>query len=391
MYILLDKSDSMLETTSTGATKWDAIVSALQTFVQNPGSDGLGVGLQYFPLLKPGVPATCTTQADCGTDGPCYLSACGNEQTFNLCATDADCGGVRGACIEFGICEYYAAASGPVACSPIGGQCSGGFGQCQDVSDRWCVNGTECTASTYATPAVPIAALPGGAPAIVQSLMATTPQGRTPTAPALQGAIDQAKSHETTDPGHKVVAVLATDGLPTECTPTDIGPVSQIATTGLNGTPSIPTFVIGVFSPDDTDSPTNLDAIAKAGGTGHALVVDTSGDVTMQFLSALDAISGSKLLSCELKLPSAAAGQTLDYLRVNLDVADAAGAKKQLTYVASADKCASSPGVGWYYDQDPASGATPTKIVVCSDVCSALQSSPSDSIELQIGCQTIIQ
>jgi hypothetical protein len=47
--------------------------------------------------------------------------------------------------------------------------------------------------------------------------------------------------------------------------------------------------------------------------------------------------------------------------------------------------------VGWYYDQDPTLGATPTKIIVCPDVCSSLQSSSTDSIELQIGCATVIQ
>src|SRR4051812_30417313 len=61
MYILLDKSASMLDTTGAGPTKWDAIRAALESFVSDPLSKGLGVGLQYFPLLKPGVPGTCTT------------------------------------------------------------------------------------------------------------------------------------------------------------------------------------------------------------------------------------------------------------------------------------------------------------------------------------------
>src|SRR5215831_11829447 len=59
MYVLLDKSSSMLDTTGAGPTKWDAIRSALESFVNDPASSGLGVGLQYFPILKPGVPATC--------------------------------------------------------------------------------------------------------------------------------------------------------------------------------------------------------------------------------------------------------------------------------------------------------------------------------------------
>src|SRR5438552_2831477 len=38
MYILLDKSSSMLDTTSAGPTKWDAIRSALESFVSDPAS-----------------------------------------------------------------------------------------------------------------------------------------------------------------------------------------------------------------------------------------------------------------------------------------------------------------------------------------------------------------
>ncbi|HEX4475172.1 MAG TPA: hypothetical protein VH142_08855 [Polyangiaceae bacterium] len=391
MYIMLDKSSSMLDATGAGPTKWDAIRSALESFVQDPASNGLGVGLQYFPILKNGVPATCTANSDCGTGGPCFLDACANQNTLNNCTTDADCGNVRGACVPFGVCEYYPQGGNPEFCAPINTACDPGYGNCIDITDRWCVNGTECTAAPYQTPDVPIAELPAGAMPIVNSLMGTTPLGQTPTAPALQGAIDQATTYATANPGHKVVAVLATDGLPTECTPTDIGPVSAFATAGVNGTPSVPTFVIGVFGPDDTDSQTNLDTIAKAGGTDHAYIIDTSGDVATQFRDALNAISGSKLLSCELKVPAATTGSQLDYQLVNLETTDAAGKKTQLVYVESQSKCATAASTGWYYDNDPAAGGTPTKIEVCPDVCTGFQSSAGETVSLQIGCRTIIE
>ena len=53
MYVMLDRSDSMRETTGAGNTKWDAIREALTSFVTDSQSDGLGVGLQYFPLGAP--------------------------------------------------------------------------------------------------------------------------------------------------------------------------------------------------------------------------------------------------------------------------------------------------------------------------------------------------
>jgi hypothetical protein len=249
------------------------------------------------------------------------------------------------------------------------------------------VNGTQCNASAYSTPAVPITALPGGTGALVASLRATAPEGRTPTGPALQGAIDQARAWATAHVDHKVVAVLATDGIPTECTPTDINQVAALALT--NGKLPVPVFVIGVFAPEDTQSPANLNLVAQAGGTGQAIVVQTNGDVTKEFLGALDSVRGSALLSCELQVPPPDSMKGLDYLRVNLELSSANKAPTELVYVRNASGCSAAPGAGWYYDVDPAS-QTPTKIIVCPDVCSSLQGSPGAAVNLQIGCKTII-
>jgi len=213
------------------------------------------------------------------------------------------------------------------------------------------------------------------------------PEGRTPTAPALQGALDQARAWAPEHPDHKVVAVLATDGLPTECAPTDIGQVAAIA--GSGGGVQIPVFVIGVFTPEDTESPANLNAIARAGGTGQAFIVPTNGDVTKEFLAALDSVRGSALLACELQVPPGDGASALDYFQVNLQMSPPSGDSKQLVYVQSAAGCSGAPGVGWYYDVDPAAQA-PTKIIVCPDVCSSFQASPGAKINLQIGCKTII-
>jgi hypothetical protein len=387
MYVLLDKSSSMTEQTSSGATKWDAVRSALESFLNDPGSAGIGVGLQYFPLRKPGVPVSCTTHAECGTNGPCFTTACANQTTLVLCQSDADCGRQRGQCQPFGACEYYPAGGSPVFCGPIGAPCTGSYGQCLDIPDRWCVNGTECGAAAYATPAVSITGLPAGAQSLIASLRATAPEGRTPTAPALQGAIDQARSWAAAHTDHKVVAVLATDGLPTECTPTDITQVAAIASSGAGA--NIPVFVIGVFASEDTASPANLDAIAQAGGTKQAHIVQTNGDVTQEFLAALDAVRGSALLSCELQVPPSDAMKGLDYFRVNLVLSGQGVDSQQLVYVKDSSGCAGATGRGWYYDADP-TAQTPTKIIVCPDVCSTIQNTRAAKINLQIGCQTII-
>ena len=48
IFVMLDQSGSMKDTTSTGATKWSAIKGAFAAFMDDPAAAGIGVGLQYF-------------------------------------------------------------------------------------------------------------------------------------------------------------------------------------------------------------------------------------------------------------------------------------------------------------------------------------------------------
>src|SRR5262249_4284811 len=76
LYVMMDSSSSMQETTTTGSTKWTAIRDAMSAFLNDPQSAGIGVGIGYFPVPNPGVPAQCTSNADCGAFGPCQLKVC---------------------------------------------------------------------------------------------------------------------------------------------------------------------------------------------------------------------------------------------------------------------------------------------------------------------------
>ncbi len=72
LYIMLDRSSSMDD-----GVKWPAVTSALQTFVTSPDCDGIGVGIQYFPVPPTDpIPVGCTTGADCGYYGPCLIAVC---------------------------------------------------------------------------------------------------------------------------------------------------------------------------------------------------------------------------------------------------------------------------------------------------------------------------
>jgi hypothetical protein len=219
----------------------------------------------------------------------------------------------------------------------------------------------------------------------------------TPTGPALLGAIDHARAFAAAHPEETVVVLLATDGLPTQCGPTatnqgqgvpePIENVVQIAASGLAGAHPVRTFVFGVFQPGDTDSIDNVNRIAQAGGTELAAVIDSSAEVDEQFLDALRAIRTGQL-GCEFQLPTSTA--PLDYFKVNLQF-QAGTSAQQLPFVRDRAGCEATP-TGWHYDVDP-NQDKPSSIQVCPDVCAQIKaaSSASASIEMQLGCATIIR
>lgn len=68
-----------------------AIQRAIRAFLVETRDSDLLVGLQFFPLVKPGTSFSCTSEADCGSDaGPCVLSTCRNGSAISLCRTDAE-------------------------------------------------------------------------------------------------------------------------------------------------------------------------------------------------------------------------------------------------------------------------------------------------------------
>jgi hypothetical protein len=387
MYIMLDRSDSMNELTGAGPSKWDAIRSALKMFLTDARSAGLGVGLQYFPIAKPGVPDTCTKDSDCGVGGPCFTGICepSNGGSFQLiaCATKADC------------------PSGYVGCTDVVGECSGdtntlcfdiGFGQCGSLGScqrvtvpPYCSTIDSCDPTSYATPAVDIGELPDQAQALSDSLTNAVTLGLTPTSAALRGATQRAQQRAQDQPTHRVVAVLATDGLPTECDPTDPTAVGTLVQQALSGTPSISTYVIGVFVSTDTDAHSNLDGWAKSGGTNAAFIIDPTQDAAAQFLDALDKIrSGS--IACEYQVPPSPSGSQLDYNKVNVALVESTQSR-DILYVGDVSQCGAT-ALGWYYDVDPNVGQ-PTKIVVCDQACNTLSTTDDGRVEIKLGCTTM--
>lgn len=382
IYLMVDTSGSMTGTVMGGQTKWDAVKSAITSFVNDPKSAGIGLGLQYFPLLVPGAAAqTCANDAACGTLTPCIQNrACAKNGPLQFCKVDADCGGGGVKCQDLGTCPIGGALclrDPNYGCPLIG---------CSYFSLSYCSGRDKCTVPDYQMPAVNIQTLPGVGMSVINSMGARSPDGLTPTGPALQGTINQAKAYATANAGHTVVSVLVTDGFPTECTPQDIPSIASIAAGGVNGSPSVKTFVIGVFTAaEQTQATANLNQIAMSGGTQQAFVISTNQNVSQAFIAALDQIRGSSL-PCSYTLPVPAMG-TPDYNAVNVQFTTQ-GKTFTIGNVKGAGTCDPTNG-GWYYDIDPTMG-TPTKVILCPATCNAVKADPAGRVDVVQGCATKI-
>jgi hypothetical protein len=316
MFVMLDRSGSMEE-----LGKWPAVTSALNQFVSLPGLTGLGMGIGFFPT-KPEQPppGACTTFADCGAYGPCLPG-------FNVC-------------------------SGSL--SP----------------------NDSCVASDYAKPVVPIAPLPGVAAQITSAISAAKPTGSsTPTAPALEGAIDYARVWAQQNTDHITVVVLATDGEPTNCNPNTVQTVVARAEEGFSGTPSIRTFVIGVGS-----QLTTLNEIAVKGGTQQAIIV-SAGNAATEFLDALNAIRGS--VGCAYAMPVPTSGDP-DPNTLNVVFTPEGGSQEYFPKVDEAAQCQGTKS--WYYDD----AANPSQIILCPAACDLVTNQPG-TVVVELGCKQIVR
>lgn len=393
MYVMLDSSGSMLELTGPGPSKWNAVLQALEDFLNDPRTTGLGMGIQFFPLPGRDLPASCRSDADCGGGkyGFCALQFCSTpiETPDGLavlpCQVNAQCQieGL-GSCDTFGECE----GDPESLCYPPTGFCDTiPRTACVPITESQCTD-PDCDVGVYSTPSVAIAPLPGNAQPIADAINLQAPAGRTPTAASLQGALDYATQFASQNPSHRVIVVYVTDGLPTECTPFETADIAAIARSGVTGMPRIQTFAIGVFAPtaEGAQGRDTVGAIAAAGGTTEAFIVDPGGNVATQFLDALDQIR-SGTVGCEFQIPDPPEGDTLDYSRVNVTF-ESSGGLETLPFVASPDDC-SAVDQGWHYDVSPSSGS-PKAIVACPQTCELLKASVGARVEITLGCETEI-
>jgi hypothetical protein len=389
LLLLVDRSMSMQQ-----ANKWDLSRAALTSFVSDPRSAGLGVGLQFFPLGTIDTP--CNTDPDCGRVGggvPQYCierRVCVGPATTGTppaCGAPGDPACAAGAnCVPLGIC----AATG-IYCTGLGRPCPGGPATdlCKALG-RTCRNpdfAESCNAPSFMSYSRPIAPLPGARDALARVLAETSADGGTPMVQAVQGTLTTLRAHQNANPTHRVALILATDGVPSNCGAIVGDPVTNVETqirATRMATPSITTYAIGVFSPvEGMAGPAAVNRFAAAGGTGTAYVLNPTTDLNQTLLTALNKIRGAAL-PCEFNIPTPKMGM-VDFGKVNVHYRGAA-INEDILYVGRADKCDPMRG-GWYYDTDPAMGA-PKRVVLCEASCRRINSDAGGRVELGYGCKT---
>lgn len=388
LMLLIDRSSSMQ------GTKWQRTVKALSAFVSDPRSDGLGVGLQFFPIDD--ASHACRGDADCGSPAdPRVPSSCGERWICVGAMTDLSrarpCGTSGAAacamgetCLPLGRC-----AQSNAFCATIDKLCPGGLDGdvCRAVGNacREADFSESCSGDLYRDPAIRVGTLPVARAGLVEALAGIDPGGGTPMMPAVKGSLGYLAAHLGANRGHRAAVVLVTDGIPSPCGLTASGAVDAVAAdlhAASTGTPAVPTYVIGMFAPGE-DGPAAADAFAAAGGTGKAHVLAPTDDLAETLLATLAQIRGAAL-PCELTIPPATHG-ALDYGQVNVHFTGAAGAE-DVPYVGTAARCDAARG-GWYYDVDPAR-ATPTRVLMCPRTCARFAADPGGQVQVGYGCKT---
>lgn len=236
----------------------------------------------------------------------------------------------------------------------------------------------QCSATEYAVPAVPLALRANVETAIEASLDAQQMSGGTPMVPLLQGLTNYLRA--SAQAGRRPVIVLATDGVPddtcvggsSDSLPNTLDNAVLVATQAKDGTPSIATFVIGVGG-----ELTALNAIGQAGGTGNALLVDTSGNAQAAFLQALDSIR-REAIPCDFPIPASIEDPT----KTNVTYTPAGGSAQAFGFVGNQDGCAKAPTSGWYFDDE----AAPHKIILCPQTCDIVKNDDQGNVDVVFGC-----
>jgi hypothetical protein len=243
-----------------------------------------------------------------------------------------------------------------------------------------------CTAAAYETLDVAIAPLPGNENALVASLDAHDPAKPIPALPfgmhtsptdvALTGAISGIRAWSVGKKNPKLAVLLVTDRIPgIECIRPVLDGAIQAAREGVQGSPSVVTYVLGVG--DQLDP---LNRVASAGGTDHAYLVGTTA-AAADILAQLDSIR-EVALPCEITVDP----QHLASRDVNVELRTA-DERTVLSRVDAKANCVPAPSaMQWYAAETDAS----ENIALCPVACSSIRATKNATLDVVYGCPTVV-
>lgn len=138
----------------------------------------------------------------------------------------------------------------------------------------------------------------------------------------------------------------------------------------------------GPFGSGAAEGTVYTELIAQTGGAAGVIC---TGDWDQVFNDITAAVIDGSQVSCELEVPDPPDGETLDPSRVNVRYLEGGiGPGATIPRVDSSADCAAAGG--WHYDDN----AAPSLIVLCPATCSDVQNDPEASVQVELGCQVIV-
>ena len=361
LHVLVDRADASRQT-------WPALTGGLEQFAKTAPKETF-VGVELAPAQKVGATTSCPggLDSECGTAGPCWNLACPTDASFPCSSENEWCTG-GSACRKIGRCSatgQFCYVGAPFA----------GCGSCTAQTPPVCLNGEECGATAYGKADLPIAPVSGQLTGL-NTLLSSGPldgQGF-PLLPAITGALQYIDTWSTGQPLRPAALVVLANGAPSACG-TDTVSLLSISTAAKQAqmrTPPVNTYVIGNYNPLNTAVHAFYSQLAKDGGTGSVRTL-RSASVSSDLLKALGEVADAET-TCEFELPV-----TTDLGKVTLALSN--GQKPKFN--PSGVGCT---GAGWSYDLPPP--GNPTRVVLCTDTCSALKADRTIHASFSIGCKS---
>lgn len=331
------------------------------------GATGLGIGGFDSSAAGAGMVDSCATETRTADLEPVYL-AFGFDRSGSMGKGDEDW---HDQSLKW---DPVAAATSAFFADPASAGLSAALTFFPNSSEE----DERCDADRYVDPDIPMTALPSSefAPAL-DAVPEEDWIGGTPTLAVMTGLVSYVEAQRSAHTG-RYAMVLVTDGYPQDCDDSSIESVAELAATVAD---SIPTYVIGVANPPFDDAPdtvTNLTAIAEAGATEQAFLIDT-GDPTQtsqDFKSAIDEIRGAAI-TCDVAIPEPPAGRVFDKEAVVVTFGSEAAGTSALVYDPECSELA------WHYDDSE----NPARIVLCPDACQAVQTAADVTLAVNFACE----